>query len=114
MKTRLTATTVLATVVCLLPSLASADIIAFQGESGVTPAGEAGYRVQTDGAALGGQYIDSNHWNYDGGEFSVWREYSVEIPEGTYDLWGRIYLPNNHVYDPNFTAPGLPAVPTAE
>ena len=100
MKTRLTATTVLAVLVWLLPSLASAEIIGFEGESGSTPAGMAAYRVQSDASALGGEYIDSDHRSMDGGEHSVYREYSVTLPAGAYDLWGRIYTPWDFSYDP--------------
>jgi len=106
MKTRLTATTVLAALVWLLPSLASAEIIGFEAESGGTPSG-IGYRVQDDEEnALGGQYIDSDHRSTDGGEFSVRRQYSIMLPAGTYDLWGRIYTPSEFSYDPAYNSDG--------
>ena len=94
--------------------MASADIIAFEGESGITPPGvgnysDVGYRVLSDPAALGGQYIDTDHRDAkqvtelfpEGyyGDFAVFREYSVTIPAGTYDLWGRIYCPVGHAYN---------------
>jgi len=100
MKTKLTTTTLLAAVVWLLPSLASGDMIGFEGETGYTPPGMAAYRVQSDAGALGGEYIDSDHRSMDGGEHSVYRKYLVPLPAGTYDLWGRIYVPNNFEYDP--------------
>jgi len=88
----------------LLPSLAFADIVRFEAESGSTPAG-IGYRVQDDEDALGGQYIDTDHRDAKDpfGDFAVFREYDLTIPAGTYDLWGRIYSPTFFFYDPNFS-----------
>ena len=101
MKTRFVTTA--ATVVWLFPGLAPAAIVGFEAESGSTPTG-VGYRVQNDPAALGGQYIDTDHRDAASpfGEFAVFRDYSVTLPAGTYDLWGRIYAPVVFNYDDNF------------
>ena len=98
-------TTLSAAVVWLLPSLALADIFGFQGESGRTPTGKDEYRVQDDPAALGGQYIDTDRRDAKDpfGDFAVFREYSLTLPAGTYDLWARIYCPTFFSYDPNFS-----------
>ena len=104
MKTTFVTTTISVTVVCLLHSLAPAAIVGFEAESGSTPAG-VGYRVQNDPAALGGRYIDTDHRDAAApfGDFAVFREYSVTLPAGTYDLWGRIYAPVVFSYDPDFS-----------
>ena len=88
----------------LLPTLAFADIVGFEAESGSTPAG-VGYRVQDDEDALGGQYIDTDRRDTKDpfGDIAVFREYDLTIPAGTYDLWGRIYSPTFFNYDPNFS-----------
>ena len=101
MKKTFVATSVSAVVVWLLPSVAPGDIVGFQGESGITPPNKPAYRIQDDPAALGGQYIDSDHRAKNGGSQSVWREYSVSLPAGTYDLWARIYTPSAFDYDPD-------------
>ena len=99
------ARTIAAALVWLLPSPASAVIIGYEGESGRTPTGRDGYRLQDDNDALGGQYIDSDHRDAKSpfGEFAVFQEYSLTLPAGTYDLWARIYCPTFFTYDSNFS-----------
>ncbi len=89
----------------LLPSPAFADIVGFEAEAGSTPAGKDAYRVQNDENALGCQYIDTDHRDAKDpfGDFAVYREYSLALPAGTYDLWGRIYCPTLFTYDPDFS-----------
>jgi len=104
MKAKLTRT-IAAALVWLMPSPASAVIIGYEGESGRTPTGRDGYRLQDDDNALGGQYIDSDHRDAKSpfGEFAVFREYSLTLPAGSYDLWARIYCPTFFTYDANFS-----------
>lgn len=99
------ARTIAAALVWLLPSPAPAVIIGYEGESGRTPTGRDGYRLQDDNDALGGQYIDSDHRDAKSpfGEFAVFQEYSLTLPAGTYDLWARIYCPTFFTYDSNFS-----------
>ena len=99
------ARTIAAALVWLLPSSAPAVIIGYEGESGRTPTGRDGYRLQDDNDALGGQYIDSDHRDAKSpfGEFAVFQEYSLTLPAGTYDLWARIYCPTFFTYDSNFS-----------
>lgn len=99
------ARTIAAALVWLLPSSAPALIIGYEGESGRTPTGRDGYRLQDDNDALGGQYIDSDHRDAKSpfGEFAVFQEYSLTLPAGTYDLWARIYCPTFFTYDSNFS-----------
>jgi hypothetical protein len=116
MKTPLTTITSSVALVGFLASLATADIVGFQAESGTTPAGKDGYRVQSDKDALDCHYIDSDHRDVKDplGDFAVFREYSLTLPAGTYDLWGRIYSPTNFSYDPNFSDdPALNETPDA-
>jgi hypothetical protein len=112
MKAILSTASLLPALMWLVPSLASASIVGFQAESGTTPRGKDAYRVQSDEDALGGQYIDSDHRSMDGGEFSVWREYSVTLPAGSYDLWGRIYIPWDFSYDPLYNNDGGAGTPS--
>ncbi|NRB28192.1 MAG: hypothetical protein HRU37_10995 [Roseibacillus sp.] len=99
------ARTIAAALVWLVPSPAPAVIIGYEGESGRTPTGRDGYRLQDDDNALGGQYIDSDHRDAKSpfGEFAVFQEYSLTLPAGTYDLWARIYCPTFFTYDSNFS-----------
>jgi len=104
MKTTFGTTTISATAIWLLHTLAPAVIVGFEAESGSTPTGVS-YRVQSDPAALGGHYIDTDHRDAKDpfGDFAVFRQYSVTLPAGTYDLWGLIYAPTTFSYDPNFS-----------
>ena len=86
----------------LAPFQTAAVIVGFEGESGDTPPDKPGYRIQDDPEALGGQYIDSDHRDAKDpfGDFGVFRQYTFDLPAGTYDLWARIYTPRTFSYDP--------------
>lgn len=88
----------------LFMSTATANIFGFEAESGITPDG-VGYRVQSNPEALGGQYIDTDRRDAKApfGDQAVFRNYSLSLPAGTYDLWGRIYCPVFFSYDPEIS-----------